>query len=162
MTQTDDITDRGYWKERLRSAQEHGELWRSLYICGDYQWNQICVIHQEIIRRETAGLKVLDAGCGYGRAAPWIDDYTGVDLSPDLISLARWRNPEKIFHEADLQALPFSEQQFNLAVAVGMRGMFVSHLGEEAWGRVRLELLRVAKRILVMEYQCPERIEYLE
>jgi SAM-dependent methyltransferase len=70
------------------------------------------------------GLDVLDAGCGEGYLTREIASHgarqvTGADKSPALIAAARAasaRQPAVSFHEADLAALPFADESFDLAV----------------------------------------------
>ena len=73
-----------FWKDRIKTAEkEHF----SVYRINDAGWGRISKIHQKIIQNNVSG-KVLDAGCGYGRASERIKDYTGVDFSPDFIQMA--------------------------------------------------------------------------
>lgn len=57
----------------------------------------------------TPGSKVLDLGCGLGDFASYLDskgldiDYTGVDINPNLIELAKEHHPDKKFICADIQ-----------------------------------------------------------
>jgi 2-polyprenyl-3-methyl-5-hydroxy-6-metoxy-1,4-benzoquinol methylase len=53
------------------------------------------------------GCSVLDVGCGFGDLYEYLCrngvnvDYTGVDLSPDLLEIARQRHPDVRFISAD-------------------------------------------------------------
>ena len=70
------------------------------------------------------GLDVLDAGCGEGYltreiASRGAHQVTGADKSPALIAAARAASAGQsaaCFREADLAALPFSDDSFDLAV----------------------------------------------
>jgi SAM-dependent methyltransferase len=69
-----------------------------------------------------AGRRVLDAGCGAGRTAVWLVDQgaevVGVDLSPELLQIARERVPGASFAVADLaRRLPFEDGSFDVVVA---------------------------------------------
>lgn len=45
-------------------------------------------------------LKVLDVCCGYGRFSNF-KNYTGIDFSPEMIKLAKEKNPNKVFKLAN-------------------------------------------------------------
>jgi SAM-dependent methyltransferase len=67
--------------------------------------------------------RVLEVGCGWGELAEWIARETGaevtaVDLSPRMVALARERGIDAAV--ADVQALPFGEGAFDIAVAAWM------------------------------------------
>jgi len=69
-----------------------------------------------------AGRRVLDAGCGGGRTAAWLveqgADVVGIDVSAELLRLARDRLPEASFVLADLaEPLPFEDGAFDLVVS---------------------------------------------
>ena len=55
---------------------------------------------------------VCDLGCGPGQIARYLHDRgvdaSGLDLSPDMIALARTLNPGLAFRVGDLRALPFA------------------------------------------------------
>jgi SAM-dependent methyltransferase len=69
-----------------------------------------------------AGRRVLDAGCGGGRTAAWLveqgADVVGIDVSPELLRLARERLPDASFLLADLaEPLPFEDSSFDVVVS---------------------------------------------
>lgn len=81
----------------------------------------------EVVRRWTPveGARVLDFGCGIGRAAialaPVAAEVAGVDLSAAMIEQARGRAKGLAnlrFEATDGRALPFSDASFDLALAV--------------------------------------------
>lgn len=76
------------------------------------------------VRRLLAPLRgderALDAGCGAGALAyalaPHVGEVVGVDASPELLAAAREHAPAHCtFREGDVQALPFSYGEFDLA-----------------------------------------------
>ena len=147
------IDQHSFWKERIDNAdREH----YSVFICSDDEWNRIGQIHKDIIQKETSG-KVLDAGCGYGRASEWVEDYTGVDFSPDFIELAKSKYPNKTFIQASLKGLPFKDNEFDFAFCISMKAMVVGQMGEKEWDLMEKELKRVAKKLLILEYGNPEQ-----
>jgi SAM-dependent methyltransferase len=73
--------------------------------------------------REARPSTVLEVGCGWGELAEWIARETGarvvaVDLSPRMVDLARERDVDA--RVADVQALPFDDDSFEVVVAAWM------------------------------------------
>ena len=67
--------------------------------------------------------RVLEVGCGWGELAEWLARDTGaevvaVDLSPRMVELAVERGVDA--RVADVQALPFADGTFDVAVAAWM------------------------------------------
>ncbi|MGH8135473.1 MAG: class I SAM-dependent methyltransferase [Steroidobacteraceae bacterium] len=64
--------------------------------------------------------RLLDVACGPGYAAEAARAIgavpTGVDFSPEMIQLARLRNPDIPFHIGDAQALNFADESFDAVV----------------------------------------------
>lgn len=77
-------------------------------------------LFRDLLLEGGAGSSVGDIGCGTGRLAPCLAGYGltphGVDLSPEMIRVARRDFPGFPFDVADLRALPF--QDSSLAGAV--------------------------------------------
>jgi SAM-dependent methyltransferase len=72
---------------------------------------------------EAGPSRVLEVGCGWGELAEWLARDTGaevvaVDLSPRMVELARSRGVDA--RVADVQALPFDDETFDVAVAAWM------------------------------------------
>ena len=67
----------------------------------------------ELIRAAGLGTTVLDAGCGTGRLAPCLAarglSPAGIDLSPEMVRVARRDHPGFGFGVADLRELPFGD-----------------------------------------------------
>jgi ubiquinone/menaquinone biosynthesis C-methylase UbiE len=67
--------------------------------------------------------RILEVGCGWGDLAEWVVRETGaelvaVDLSPHMVELARERRVEA--RVGDVQALPFEDGAFDVAIAAWM------------------------------------------
>jgi len=67
--------------------------------------------------------RVLEVGCGWGELAEWIARETGAeviaaDLSPHMVELARDRGVDARI--ADVQNLPFGDDEFDVVVAAWM------------------------------------------
>lgn len=79
-----------------------------------------CPMFEAVLDRSGIGpgSVVLDAGCGSGIAAATAAalgaEVTGVDASEEMIAIARMRAPAARFLRADLQALPFADDAFDL------------------------------------------------
>jgi SAM-dependent methyltransferase len=75
----------------------------------------------QLVREGGNGVDVADVGCGTGRLAPYLASRGlvphGVDLSPEMIRVARRDYPEHAFELSDLRALPFADG--SMAGAVG-------------------------------------------
>ena len=66
---------------------------------------------------------VLDAGCGEGETLERLDgmlagSVTGVDLNPESVEFAAKRIPSGQFQVADLTALPFEDESFELVLCL--------------------------------------------
>jgi SAM-dependent methyltransferase len=63
----------------------------------------------ELIKRQTV-VRVADVGCGPGRAAPFMAerglDVVGVDVSQEMLAVARNAHPQISFEEGQLNGLP--------------------------------------------------------
>lgn len=68
------------------------------------------------------GERVLDAGTGTGigleAAAGDSRDVVGLDLSPEMLAIARGRLPEHTFVEADFARMPFEDHSFDVVISV--------------------------------------------
>lgn len=149
-----DQTD--FWKERIDTAVKD---YFSVYVTSEGDWHRINKAHIQHFEKMTG--RVLDAGCGYGRNSIYFSDYVGVDFSPDFIEMARRRFPDKTFIQANLKDLPFQDSEFDWAFCVSIKRMVQDNLGDEEWNLMLKELTRVAKQVMILEYEDPEPIEIL-
>ena len=152
----DDIT---FWRDRIARANREGSgnFHYSVYLARKDLWEHIVREHKRILEKETTGYRTLDAGCGYGRASEWVDDYTGVDFSPDFITKAKSLYPTKKFMVGDLRKLPFKDHHFDIAFCISIKQMILGNKGDEMWQEMERELTRVAKKILILEYEDPDQ-----
>jgi SAM-dependent methyltransferase len=69
-----------------------------------------------------AGTRVLDVGCGTGLvlvlAAQRGGVVAGVDVTPELLAVARERLPDADLREADMERLPFADEAFDAVLGV--------------------------------------------
>jgi len=72
-----------------------------------------------------AGDTVLDVGCGFGDFKAWCEskacpvNYTGIDVSPDLLLQAQMRHPDAHFVVGDLFDMDFEAQSFDWVILSG-------------------------------------------
>lgn len=156
-----------FWRRRLNQAharERHCEcaVWD---VSIDHFRKHLQLTKPLLHQHLRAGQRVLDAGCGVGSLCPLMPegvDYYGIDLSPDFLEIARFRHPEGRFDRQDLNDLSvFADKSFDWAVARSVEGMVRENLGGKAWGRMRQELQRVAKKILLLDYSDPPIAEVL-
>lgn len=99
----------------------------------------------QLVRERGNGLDVADVGCGTGRLAPYLSSQGlaphGVDLSPEMIRVARRDYPEHPFELSDLRALPFADG--SMAGPVGWYSLM--YLSPEDRPSAFGELARVVK-----------------
>lgn len=122
-----------------------------------------------------SGSRLLDAGCGHGAMIECLTLasltvlYEGVDYCSELLSFGESMRrslankarglPFVIgFTLADLRALPFSTDQFDVAVCRGVEGSTRTTVGNDAWRQIVKELLRVAPKVLVIDMEGKWRV----
>jgi ubiquinone/menaquinone biosynthesis C-methylase UbiE len=89
------------------------------------------------------GAAVLDVGCGAGAftALLHLRGYrvSGVDISPKIVALARYKFPDIKFHEGDAEHMPFADGQFDAVLLSGI----VHHFPDQR--RLAAEVFRILK-----------------
>lgn len=152
-----------FWRDRVYKSVASGTpLHNTVYVCHPDVWQNIQNIHHGVLRRFCyPGMKVLDAGCGYGdlyNVMPEDVDYMGVDFSPELIQIARnkYVGQGHKFILGDLRDLSnFAVDRFDIAICRSIDGMVKDNLGTKAWEEIEAQLCRVAKRLLLLSYEKP-------
>lgn len=96
-------------------------------------------------------LSFLDCACTSGyyldviqTALPHLIHYTGSDLAPGAIELARVRHPNTPWHVADVTALPFKNKEFDIVMAAGV----LEHVPK--WPEALSEIARVAGQMIIL------------
>lgn len=87
--------------------------------------------------------KLLDIGCGNGRLANSIPavNYTGLDLSRQLLNIAQIKYPQYKFVQGSMLNLPFPDQSFDVIACIAT----FQHIPSQAY---RLKAMQEMKRIL--------------
>ena len=155
-----ETTNVAFWQDRLKRADI------PLTAIGTgFDWPKIDDLHRKFIFSNTeSNPNVLDVGCGIGRVADWFDDdsYVGFDFVPEFIEIAKKSHPNKTFLiHSIVEPLPFETKEFDLAILISVRVPLRVNIGETIWDKeVEVELKRVAKKVIILEYgnNDPEEI----
>lgn len=101
------------------------------------------IVHPLLRSLAGAGAHTLDAACGTGRHAVFLDsvgcESVGVDRSPEMLAVARAKLPDCRFELATLERLPFADDDFDVAVVA----LAMCHLADPT--TALLELARVVR-----------------
>lgn len=93
----------------------------------------------------TGGLELLDIGCGVGNYhGIWTAKFRavhGVDVSSELISVARASNPAASYHAYDGERLPFEAAKFDVLVTICV----MHHVRPAQWDPLVAEFARVLR-----------------
>ncbi len=103
------------WKSSAEAwITDQGEL-------GDWSRRVVLDPALETLLPDVSGMNVLDLGCGEGRYSRVLTAkgarVTGVDPVPQFIALARQRDPDSIYIEAQAEELPLETGAFDLVLS---------------------------------------------
>jgi len=144
-----------FWKRRLDTSTE---LRYSVFNCPDPDWQIINQHHYSMLTKhiDIKNDKVLEAGCAFGRWSPLFVNYTGIDISPDFISLAKQNYPlhKENFICGDLRKIPYENNSFDWCFTISTKGMIIREINQETWDHIESELKRVSKKVLILEYSA--------
>ncbi len=160
---TGDYDPRRYWTARAEHCG--GDLWQT--VCGYGLSAARNRAMDRMQRRLLAGVLgppddrvLLDFGCGAGRLSGWLAGrgarYTGVDLSPEMLRLARQRNPTLDFEPLADGQLPFAGDSFDVAVSVTVLHHNPYERQEQLIGEL-LRVLRPGGLLCLLERTGPRR-----
>jgi SAM-dependent methyltransferase len=115
-----------------------------------------------IINNEVRG-RVLDAGCGTGWIAEFIDkdNYVGMDWWKEAVDEAQKRYPEHKFIIGDVSNTGFNNNSFDWVLAGSLGGYAPDGLGGE-WDKFEKEWSRIAKKILVFWLSKPGQYKIIK
>lgn len=137
-------------------------VFRKLAPFYDFIATPISNVREQVVNLASAkaGARVLDVATGTGKQAVAFArrgyDVTGIDISDDMLEIARKKNkrPNLKFMHADATALPFEKNEFDIsAVSFALHDMPVT-IREKALK----EIVRVTKptgTIVVVDYELP-------
>jgi SAM-dependent methyltransferase len=141
--------DPGFWQERIK--QNHGNLMESVQ--NGVDWEETERGHKKIMNILLG--RVLDLGCGYGRAIlllpETVTDYVGIDVCPEFIKEARKSFPDKKFILGDVRKENFKDKEFDWCLMIGIHN-------DEARSVAR----RVARKTLLLWLSKPDDYEIME
>jgi SAM-dependent methyltransferase len=99
------------------------------------------------------GKNALDFGCGTGRLSEWLVDngaeVDGVDVTPEMIAVARRRVPRARFQTIDGSNLLFADGRFDLVVTAYVLQYYVE--GDGSIPRELARILRSGGRVIAVE-----------
>jgi ubiquinone/menaquinone biosynthesis C-methylase UbiE len=128
---------------READARAGYRSWSETY---DEPGNPIVALEEPVVRSLVAPVapgRALDAACGTGRHTRHLvelgHEVLGIDLTPEMLSVAAARIPEASFLEADLRDIPAPDAHYDLVVC----GLALAHLPDAGAGIA--ELARVLK-----------------
>jgi SAM-dependent methyltransferase len=107
---------------------------------------------------DVRGEGVLDFGCGTGRISAWLVErgaaVQGVDVTSEMVYVARTNVPEASFRVVDGSSLPFEDARFDVVVSVYVLQYYVAR--DESVFRELARVLRPGGRLVAIE-QVTER-----
>jgi len=102
---------------RYRELEEDG--YRS---CFAYSRKRLSDLLDSYLPTQGGGLRLLDVGCGTGHHMASLRErgfeVAGIDGSGEMLDQARANNPGSDIRMADVEALPFADQSFDLVLCV--------------------------------------------
>lgn len=99
------------------------------------------------------GEKILDVACGAGTMAYLLElekvpvKYTGFDITPCYLDMARERFPQHTWVEGDVREMPFEDQQFDYTFCVNL----LQHLTPSDMSKAVREMARVTKKMIFLQ-----------
>ena len=156
------VTTQEFWRKRIWEVVASGlELHQIIYRTDIGNWVRIQNNTSRLLRNVLpASCRLLDAGCGYGalyemvHAAPHFSgvQYTGLDLSEDLIGIAKLRYPDAAFEQCRLEDAMYPENHFDFTVFRSVEGMLHDNGHSAAWSIALDNVKRMSKNIILIEY----------
>ncbi len=162
------ITHPQFWRDRLKSAIKQGEIHRAIFDCSQSDWDGIQEATKKIIHETIPhDARILDAGCGIGSLIECLGErdeekYTGVDIFPDLLAIARIYYPKYLFVKDDIRDLVTTKNKtYDFVVARSIFGMFELYVGQRESDRIKRELIRVGRHLLILDYPEPDKYKII-
>jgi ribosomal protein S18 acetylase RimI-like enzyme len=163
------VGDPSFWRARLQAVRDAGKpIHTAVYDVPTVDWIAIQTAHKRLlpgILRSVKRPRVLDAGCGYGALLDILPNeiyYTGVDISYDMLEIAKTRYKHHTFYVADLCNTSIPDRSYDFAICRSIDGMIKDNLGFAVWRRMERELLRIADRLVLLQYTEPSTYTFLD
>lgn len=110
-----------------------------------------------------SGSTILDFGCGKGDFYRFLKQrgieckYTGIDINPTLIELARKKYGENLFYERDIEREPLKDT-FDYVVAIGVFNLQVQGIKETARECLKILFSHTSQRLVATFLNCQTRL----
>lgn len=130
-----------YWQTR-------GATYESRFVLARYAAQEAALVG---VLDKLEFSTVLEVGCGFGRIGALVKslrpdcEYTGIDISPDLINSARTRVPDGEFYGVTLADFDPGGRTFDLVIAAEV----LMHIPHRSVGRAIDKLRALASRYVV-------------
>lgn len=156
-----------FWAERLKEVLvNRAPLHLTSYNTTFEDWRRIqqhsVAVIQKLVQPDE---KLLDCGCGIGLLfealmARGCSNYVGVDYCAPMIEFTKRRKRpyRNQFVVGDLRKLPFADDSFDWAFCRGVEGSVRTLLSNDDWAAMQKEMLRVARRLIVVNLNCEHRV----
>ncbi|HSH55307.1 MAG TPA: class I SAM-dependent methyltransferase [Candidatus Limnocylindrales bacterium] len=103
----------------------------------------------------------VDLGCGTGKTtakvASYADATIGIDMSPDLLTVAQVEQEANTFMQADVTELPFSDNSINVITSSGLRGALDANQALRMYSEVA-RVLQTGGRYIDSDWRLPKDI----
>lgn len=161
------VTTEKFWRTRLWEVVANGlELHQIIFRTDITNWSNIQRDTGKMLRSILPpSCRILDAGCGYGalyevlHAVPHFAgvEYTGLDLSKDLIGIAKLRYPDADFQEMSMEDADYPESYFDYTIVRSVQGMLHENDCTSTWSIAFANIKRMSKNIILAEYSSISR-----
>ncbi len=108
----------------LKTRDDYNLIAEQFASTRKYNWIEVTETLNDILQKfpKNKTLKVLDIGCGAGRVSEMFIDreieYYGIDISEELIRIAKKKYPKAHFLVGDATNLPYQSDTFNIVVSI--------------------------------------------
>ncbi len=130
-------------KKTIRSYEETGEDYTDRTSEGGDREFQEKMMDKTLSILKTNKPRIIDLGCGDGRDTAYFRekglDVTGIDLSNEMISIARKKYPDCTFLQMDMRDTIFPDDTFNCAWASAS----IIHIPKKELSHVEKEVYRI-------------------